>query len=287
MASHLAEPFRVLLPILRDQAATPLLTVADALGAAGRGKVLGLVESAGSTSMGDPGQRRLSFLRWLAAEDYDVAALAPALPLDVLLTQDPARTVIEAVAESRANLVVTEWPGRAAARHRVRRLINSLIAETQLNLAMVRLAPDAGRKAVAPSSVLVPIRGGPNARLAIRIAAALCDVTGAEMTLLHVQDRRHHPDRIRRETRTFRSLADTVTGARPSSLVVSSDSPVTALLDIAGDFDMAVMGTRLEPQAPSRLVATAMARLMEALKATVILARSSEGSRWSARLAAR
>lgn len=261
--------------------------MADTLGAGGGGKVLGLVENAGSTSMGDPGQRRLSFLRWLATEDYPVAALAPALPLDVLLTEDPARTAIQAVAESRANLVVTEWPGRAApGRQRVRRLLNSLIAESSLNLAMVRLAPHAGPSPVAPASVLVPIRGGPNARLAARIAGAICDITGAEMTLLHVQDRRDHPDRIRRESRAFRSLAETVAGARSSRLEVSSDSPVTALLDIAAGFDLAVMGTRLEAPAPSRLLAAAMVRLLHRLDVTVILARSSEGSPWAVRRAA-
>ena len=279
MARQLTEPFRVLLPILRGQAATPLLSVADSLAAGGGGKVLGLVENAGSPSLGDTSQRRLSFLRWLAAEDYAIAPLAPALPLDVLLARDPARTVLDAVAESRANLVVTEWPGRAGGgRQRVRRLLDSLIAETRLNLAMVRLAPEATSLPVVPRSVLVAIRGGPNARLAARIAATLSDATGAEMTLLHVQNRRDHPDRSRREAEAFRRLGESLAGTRHARLEVSSDSPATALMEIAGDFDVAVMGTRLEADAPSRLLAGTMARLVHALRATVILARSSEAS---------
>jgi nucleotide-binding universal stress UspA family protein len=287
VASSLAEPFRVLLPILRGQSASPLLAVADILAGGGGGKVLGLVESAGSTSMGGPGQRRLSFLRWLATADDKVSSRAPALPLDVLLTQDPARTAVEAVAESRVNLVVTEWPGRASAgRQRTRRLLNSLIAEPGLSLAMVRLGVDAKNSPVAPASVLVPIRGGPNAKLAVRIGGAISDITGAEMTVLHVQDSRHHPDRIRRETRAFRSLAETATRSQSSRLEVSSDSPVTALLEIAADYAMVVMGTRPDARAPSQLVAATMARLLQALEMTVILARSSEGSSWTARRAA-
>lgn len=258
------------------------------LAAGGAGKVLGLVENAGSTSIGDSSQRRLSFLHWLAAEDYDIAPLAPALPLDVRLTRDPARTVLDVVAESRANLVVAEWPGRAAAGgRRVRRLLDSLIAEARLSLAMVRVAPEAQNSAVAPRSVLVPIRGGPNARLAVLIASALCDITGAELTLLHVQNQRDHPDRIRREADAFRRLAESVAGTRHARLEVSSDSPVSALMEIAGDFDVAVMGTRLEAEAPARLVAATMARLMQALKATVILARSSEAFARSVRRGAR
>jgi len=238
--------------------------------------------------MGNPSQRRLSFLRWLATEDYRVALLAPALPLDVLLTENPARTAIEAVAESRANLVVTEWPGHAdPGRQRVRRLLDALIAETRLNLALIRLAPHAVASPLTPASVLVPIRGGPSAKLAARIARSICDITGAEMTLLHVQDRRDHPDRIRRESRAFRSLADTIAGARSSRLEMSSDSPVTALLDMATDFDLAVMGTRLEARASSRLLAATMARMLQRLEVTVILARSGEGSTWTARRFAR
>lgn len=69
MAGEIAEPFQVLLPILWGQRATPLLSLADALGEAGGGRVLGLVEDTGSSSVGDPAQRRLGFLRWLAGED--------------------------------------------------------------------------------------------------------------------------------------------------------------------------------------------------------------------------
>lgn len=274
----------MLLPILRGQTASSLLAVADTLGAGGGGKVLGLVESAGSSSMDDTSQRRLSFLRWVATQDYEVAPLAPALRLDVLLTQDPARTAIEVVAESRVNLVVTEWPGTASpGRQRVRRLLDSLLADSRLNLAMVRVAPHAMGAPLAPASVLVPIRGGPNARLATRIAAAVCDITGAQLTLLHVQDQRHHPDRIRRETRAFRALAATIAGARSSRLEISSESPVTALLDVAADFDLVVMGTRLEAQSMNRLLAATMARLLQTLKVTVVLARSAEASSRAAR----
>lgn len=284
MARRLTEPFRVLLPILRGQAVAPLLSLADTLAAGGGGKVLGLVESAGSRSMGDWGQRRLSFLRWLAAGDYEVARLAPALPLDLLRTRDPARAVLDAVAESRADLVLAEWPGRAAGgRQRVRRLLDALMAETRLNLALVRLAPEATSLPVVVRSVLVPIRGGPNARLAVHIAATLSDVTGAAMTLLHVQNQRDHPDRRRREREAFRTLGESVAGTRHSTLELSSDSPVAALMEIAGGFDVAVMGTRLEAEAPRELLAATMARLVQSLRTTVILARSSGASARSAR----
>ena len=284
MAGEIAEPFQVLLPILWGQRAAPLLSLADALGEAGGGRVLGLVEDTGSNSVGDPAQRRLGFLRWLAGEDYDVSSLARAMPLEVRLTQDPARSVIEAAAESRANLIVTEWPGGAdARRQRVRRLLASLIGQTRLSLAMVRLAPEDVGRTVVPRSVLIPVRSGPNAKLAIRIGTALGGLTGAKTTLLHVQDRRQHPDRIEREERAFQSLAETAAaGPGHSVLEVSSNDPTGTLLEIAAGFDLVVMGTRLAAQAPSQLLAAAMSRLMPALRATVILARSSESPAWAA-----
>jgi nucleotide-binding universal stress UspA family protein len=287
VAGELSEPFRVLLPVLRDQPATALLSLADALGIAGRGRVLGLVEDAGSSSLGDPGQRRLSFLRWLAGEEYEVTALAPALPLEVRSTHDPARTVIDTAAETRANLVVAEWPGPKAPRQRVQRLLASLVGQTRLNLAMVRLAPEAARQAIAPRSILIPIRGGPNARLAVRIGAALGELAGAPTTFLHLQDRRHHPDRIRRETAAFRDLAHSFAAPGATQLEISADDPGATLQKIAADFDLVVMGTRLEARAPSRLLTAPMSRLLQALKVTAILARSSEGqAAWAAGRAA-
>jgi nucleotide-binding universal stress UspA family protein len=286
VSGEIAEPFRVLLPVLRDQPATALLSLADALGTGGRGRVLGLVENAGSSSLGDPGQRRLSFLRWMAQEEYAVSPLAPALPLDVRSTHDPARTVIDAAAETRANLVVAEWPGKAP-RQRVHRLLASLLGQSRLNLAMVRLAPEAARGAIVPRSILIPIRGGPNARLALRIGAALGDVAGTPTTFLHVQDRRHHPDRIRRETAAFRDLARSFATPGATQLEISAADPSAALQEIAADFDLVVMGTRLDARAPSRLLTAPMARLLQALKVTAILARSGEGqAAWAAGRAA-
>ena len=98
---------------------------------------------------------------------------------------------------------------------------------------------------VAPRRVLVPFLGGRHDLLAVSLAARLARHAGAEVTVLHVvppggAGARSSADRAREDIeRVFNDPAP----PRPLDLrVVEDASPVDAVLRVAGEFDLVIVG---------------------------------------------
>ena|GEM_PF-2041335 len=277
---------RVLVPIIRAQTAGPLLSIGDGLirQSRGSGNVLGLVEVPAQASEAlarEVTQRRRDLLRWIAATDDAVEPrTTPGLGILVRVVHDVALGIREASYETNANLIVVEWPGLASRRPRLlESVIGNLSANPPADLVLVRPgdteAPFQGRA----GRILVPVRGGPNAKLALRVAAALAAAWQARFAVLHLTDPRHHPDRKAQTSEDLAFLLSQVAAPAPELLDRETANIGAAILEAATGADLVVLGAGADPVQNPALVRSRLATSLKRLTATLLLVRTIESLR--------
>jgi len=272
---------RVLVPIIRGQVAAPLLSLGDAIArrSSTQGVVLGLVEvPASQGGLQVPvANRSRELLRWIAATDYERHSVEGGrLTVQTRIAADVARSIREAALETESDIVLLEWPWhKSPRRYRLEAVLRGLALDPPAGLVIVRPDPEAMGQ-LAPRSVLAPLRGGANARLALSVAAALASQADARLTLMHVYDSGHHPDRIQREAVVFHELIQAVASLDPVVLEVIAPQPAEVLLRAGSEYDAVVMGAHADPGRAGMLVGSALESVVNGLSRTVILARSTD-----------
>jgi len=264
---------QVLVPIVRARTAPRLLEVAAAIvrGENGSGQLLGVIEL-------PPGRpiaqnvtvarryrtllQRLTDLGNLVVDNFGV---------QVRVAVTIAQGVRETAYENATGMVVLEWPGPGM--HRAWAHIEDLVADPPADLLLVRpdpdgLDPDGGR------GVLVPVRGGASARLAIRTAVALASAHQVPVTALHVYDPRHPAERREREARQFRDLLHEFGRLRVRVVEVESANPSRVIAEEGRCHGVTVLGAYAATTRSPVPVGSALARTVQELPGTVILAKS-------------
>ena len=271
-------PGRVLVPIIRGQPAAPILSIADAVARSGsaKGLVLGLVEmSASDSNQLTAAERSRGLLRWIAATSYGHTATdGSRLRIQTRITSDAGRSIRETALETESDTVVLEWPSPTSPRrHRLEAIIRSLASDSPARLVIARLDPGhTGR--FAARSILAPLRGGANARMALSVAAALAKEARAALTLLHVYDSHHHPERREREAVEFRALVQDVRSIDLVVLELVAPDPVAVLFAECIKYDAVVLGAHSHEGRPGILVGPTLETLVQSLPKTVVLTRS-------------
>lgn len=277
---------RVLVPILRTQTAGPLLAIGDALArqSRGQGNVLGLVEvpaHALETVAHEVVVRRRDLLRWIAAtDDSPQPDATPGLGILVRVVHEVALGIREAVYETSANLVVVEWPGLTSRRPRLMAtVIANLSAAPPADMLLVRPATVDSGFQIRARRVLAPVRGGPNARLAVRVAAALAQAWRAHLTVLHLSDPGTHPDRKAQETQALHEILAGVPGPHPELMERDAEDKGRAILEEAAGADLVVLGAYADRVSNPVLVRSRLAATLRRLTGTIILVRTVESLR--------
>jgi nucleotide-binding universal stress UspA family protein len=267
----------VLVPVLMGQMARPAISIGDALAAypGGSGAVLALVEIRGGrdNEVFAQERRRRDMLMWVAGLEYG-GEVRRRLSVTLRLTANLASSVRDAIAETEATDLVLEWPTLASPRrHGLADLTRQLIRGDATDILFVRSNPRAADEAIAPRSILAPIRGGPSARAVVSTAAALADVYGSALTLLHIRTDSQHPDRSRREWETFEQIVEEL--QRPSTKVRlhSHSDAGGGILEEAVGHDLLVMGSRLNPSSAGDLIGRGLHRMIRQLDVPVVMVR--------------
>ena len=176
---------RLLVPVLGTRHAGAVLAIAGSILKArgGSGSLLGVVEVA----RGEPISKGMAvarrYRRLLNRITEIEAETGAGFGVEVRVAHNATQGVQEAVYERRAELVALEWPA-AGLRRGARQVIANLVADPPADLLLVR--PDPEQAGGPLRRVLVPVRGGPSARLALLAAGAIASAQGAEMTVMHV-----------------------------------------------------------------------------------------------------
>jgi glucosyl-3-phosphoglycerate synthase len=165
--------------------------------------------------------------------------------------------VIEAVGEESTDLVIFGWGGppsaAAAARAEAERgvagvpvfspTIDSVVRESPCDIAVVKQ-----RGVEHVRSILVPVRGGPHAELAMRLARDLGKRFGAQVVVLHVVPKGIGERACQREQEALDAFVrDHGGGRKVKGLLRESTSVRTAILQEAALHDLVVMGASAHP----------------------------------------
>jgi nucleotide-binding universal stress UspA family protein len=272
---------QLLVPILRAQTATAVLSVADALSAAnsGQGQVLGVVEVPRGPTDNLAAQvagRRHDLLRWIAAIDAHKPGLRRGLAIHMRVCHNVSLGIREAVYENGSNLILIEWPGVSSRRPRIlSSVLDDLASHPPADLLLVRPGTSAGQQPLSVRRVLVPIRGGPNARLALMAAVSIGEVHGADVTALHIYGSEHHPKRRAAEADQVHDLLNEFR-YRQLDLVEKDAENVGEVIRGEGQgYDVIVLGAYAEASQPQVLVQSLLTPSLRHLEGTIILAKSA------------
>lgn len=274
---------RVLVPVLIGQMARPIISVGDALAASpgASGKLLALVEirAGRDNEVFAQEQRRRDALLWVAGLEYS-SDIRRRMSVSLRLTANVASSIRDAVAEHETTSLILEWPTTSSARrHGVADLTRQLLRDGSTDILFVRANPRDQNQPIAPRSILAAIRGGPGARVVASTAAAIADVFGSVLTLLHVQTGAQHPDRSRREWQNFE---DTVAQLNQPAAIVKvrrSETVAAAMLEEAAGHDLVMIGSRIDPARPGMLIGRDLDRMLRHVHAPVVMIKAKRTSR--------
>jgi nucleotide-binding universal stress UspA family protein len=268
---------RVLVPVLKGQMARPIVSIGDALLAfpSASGSLLALVEADPTLpgSLATQDERRRDMLRWVASLDYE-GHQRHRMKVTIRVTADVVSSIRDVVAETQSTTLVLELPTTLSPRrHRLSALTAEMAVGSPADILFVRSSEAWPSRAIAPHSILAPIRGGPSARIVAATAAALADAYGSALTLLHVQSDSQHPDRARREWRSFAQIVEEM--RRPTTVVrqIHGDGAAEWILEEAAQHDLVIIGSRLNPLQPRALVGRALMRTVRRLLCPVMVIR--------------
>ena len=263
--------YRVLIPTTNPVRSGPLLrSVSPLLNAEGsRGTLLGLIEMAPERPLSE-GVHVARAYRTLLSRVVRYAQQGPGeLRGLVRIAHVAAQGIREAVLETDTNLLVLEaGAGRARLDGMWTNAVEDLLVEPPCDVALVR--PDA----TPIRSVLVPIRGGPNAELALRLAATVCQKTGATLSALHVFSPRISPESRAREERAFLALAGRV-DVPVHRQTVFSVSVREAIIREAAQHQMIVLGATLSLMHRPMVLGAPITRLLRRLPGTVMVVKTA------------
>ncbi|HVM25823.1 MAG TPA: glucosyl-3-phosphoglycerate synthase [Candidatus Limnocylindrales bacterium] len=266
-AARRKTPFRILLPLANPRTARDLVRIGAGV-ANGRPTeitALGIVEVPEGVSLSEGATQartaRRLLQRVLAFGDEEEVELRTL----VRIGRNASDGVIEAVGEEEADLVIFGWGGPPSSAQSVRAdaeaaelelagerarpravfspTIDAVVRESPCDIAVVK---QRGLEKV--ESILVPVRGGPHAELAMRISRDLAKRFGAKVVVLHVVPKGIGERAIEREQAAVDAFVREHAGARRATGMIREATSVRqAIIKEAAHHDLVVMGASAQP----------------------------------------
>jgi glucosyl-3-phosphoglycerate synthase len=260
MAARRRAPYRILLPLANPRTARDLVRIGS--GASDRRPTeitaLGIVEVPEGVSLSEGATQARTARRLLQRvldfgdeEGVEIRTM-------VRIGRRAADGVIEAVGEESTDLVVFGWGGppsaAAAARAEADRgaakaapvfspTIDAVVRESPCDIAVVKQ-----RGLDQVRSILVPVRGGPHAELAMRLARDLGRRFGAQVAVLHVVPKGIGSRAVQREQEALdRFIAEHGGSRRVRGVLREATSVRAAIIREAASHDLVVMGASAQP----------------------------------------
>ena len=260
MAARRREPYRILLPLANPRTARDLVRIGAGVSRGRPAEItaLGIVEVPEGVSLAE-GATHARTARRLLQRVLDVGdEEGVEIRTMVRIGRRAADGVIEAVGEEGSDLVIFGWGGppspAAAARSAVTRgapreaavfspTIDAVVRESPCDIAVVK---QRGLEQV--SSILVPVRGGPHAELAMRLARDLGKRYGAQVVVMHVVPKGIGERALQREQEALdRFVKEHGGGRRVRGLLREAASVRAAILREASSHQLVVMGASAHP----------------------------------------
>ena len=267
MAARRKTPYRILLPLANPRTARDLVRIGAGV-ADGRPTeitALGIVEVPEGVSLSE-GATQARVARRLLQRVLDFGdEEGVELRTLVRIGRHAADGVIEAVGEEDSDLVVFGWGGpptptqalRAEAEATEMTLagepstprpvfsptIDAVVRESPCDIAVVKQ-----RGLDDVKSILVPVRGGPHAELAMRISRDLAKRFNARMVVLHVVPKGIGDRAVERQQQAVDAFVKEHAGTRRATGMIREATSVRqAIIKEAANHDLVVMGASAQP----------------------------------------
>ena len=242
-------PARILIPVANPLTAEELIKLGSAILDKKNGELtaLGIVEVPEGMPLSE-GATRARHARRLLQRVLDFAPEGTTIQPIVRIGRRAAEGIIEASGEQESDLVIFGWGGKTPnARNGhgpavFSPTIDEVVRDSPCDIAVVKQ-----RGATPIRRILVPVRGGPHAELAIRFADAIAQTHGATVAVLHLV-----PPGI---TATVRAQAEHALAAfmkqhlhaEGEALLREAPNLRAAILREAEKADLVVMGASAQP----------------------------------------
>jgi nucleotide-binding universal stress UspA family protein len=170
--------------------------------------------------------------------------------------------IVEAAQEENVDLILLGWSGRANDQGILGTTIDEAVRNAPCDIAVVK-----GLNPAAAKRILVPIRGGPHAALAFKLATGLADRVDGTVTALRIETPGADDSDLARDVEEFAAVV--ATAPRPDRVrvvVVSAASVVDAIREQAERHQVVTMGASAGPPNPDQVfgpIAETLARQVD------------------------
>ena len=273
-------PARILIPVANPLTAEELIRIGASLLDPRTGELtaLGIVEVPEGMPLSE-GATRARQARRLLQKVLDYVPEGTTIHPLVRIGRHAAAGIVEAAAEQEADLMIFGWGGKSGP-HRegapngpaISPTIDEVVRESPCDIAVVKQ-----RGAREIRRILVPVRGGPHAELALRFADALAHRHGATVAVMHLV-----PAGV---TEAVRAQAEHALAAFSRQHVTARSEPIlretqnlrTAILREADRADLVVMGASAPPGEPgTSLFGSLPEAIAQRARPTVIVVKTRE-----------
>ena len=257
MSPRRREPYRILLPLANPRTARDLVRIGSGLsnGRPTQITALGIVEVPEGVSLSEGAtaartSRRL-LQRVLDFGDEEGVEIRTV----VRISRRAPDGIIEAVGEEGADLIIFGWGGpgtagqQAAAAAKGTALsvfsptIDAVVRESPCDIAVVKQ-----RGVEHVDSILVPVRGGPHAELALRLALTLARRFDAQVVVMHIVPKGIGERAMERERQALdRFVRDHGGTKKIKPLLREATNVRTAIIREASHHGLVVMGAGAQP----------------------------------------
>jgi len=262
---------KVLVPVIHG--CDPALSVAVARLAAGEGRLVmvGLVGVGSEDSLSTgaiPAREVRQTLRDLANGERTRTRRR------VRVSHTPWQELVALVNQERPDLLVLEWP---CALEALRVTSDTVLGHPPCHVAMVR-----GPLSDSLTQILVPLRGGPYAELALRISLAVASASQAHVTSLHLRPVLQAPEADQqgptsRHDAPFRGLARVLASLpEVSQREMETEDPGGTILSASRDFELVVMGASSQPVSSGVSLGAVTDRTLQECRAGVIVVKTRQ-----------
>ena len=272
-------PARILIPVANPLTAEELIRIGAALldPRTGELSALGIVEVPEGMPLSE-GATRARQARRLLQRVLDYVPEGTVIHPLVRIGRHAAAGIVEAAAEQEADLLIFGWGGKSTPAREGRAgpaispTIDEVVRESPCDIAVVKQ-----RGASTIRRILVPVRGGPHAELAMRFADALAHRYDATVAVTHFV-----PAGV---TEAVRAQAEHALAAFVRQHITAKSDPVlretrnirTSILREAEHADLVVMGASAPPgEAGTSLFGALPEAIAQRSKSTVIVVKTRE-----------
>lgn len=226
--THTSALFRkVLVPVIHGSQSESALTVARAIASDSHIVLVGIVHIPEGDSLSAaalPARQMRKVLQGLKNEEQI------RIRERVRVSHTPWNELVEVVGQENPDLLLLEWPGQFNALH--------ITPAEVFTHPPCDIAIFSGPIPPRPKRVLIPMRGGPYAELALRLSLSTVRTNQASLTSLHIT-----PANLTIQDAPFRGI-DRILNNLPevTRQEITTDDPAEAILTASRQYDLVVMG---------------------------------------------